>query len=280
VNNGTTRTETLWVRYLGKCAPGLVKLLDYQRSDFPRDCIAGLSVAAVALPVGVAYAELAGFSPQVGLYSSILPLIAYAILGTSRQLIVGPDSATCAIVAAAVTPLALGDQNLYQSLSVTLSFLSGVLCIGASFLRIGALADFLSKPILVGFLNGIALSIIVGQIGKIFGYPISAGGLLPRLFEFVQKLGSTHWPTLAVGLGTFAVLLITSKLFSQLPSALVAMMLAAFTVRFLGLEANGIKNLGEVPAGLPLVHFHISPCLSFQAFWETPRVWRSSPFQA
>jgi len=144
-------TQGAGATYLRKLAPGLVKLLKYQRSDLPYDLFAGVSVAAVALPVGVAYAQLAGFNPAVGLYSSILPLIAYAIFGTSRQLIIGPDAATCALITAAVAPLASGDQNLYASLSVTLAFLAGILCIGASFLRLGALADFLSKPILVGF---------------------------------------------------------------------------------------------------------------------------------
>src|SRR5215467_646739 len=108
--------------YLEKIAPGLTRLLRYERSDLSHDLFAGLSVAAVALPVGVAYAQLAGFNPAVGLYSSILPLVAYAIFGTSRQLIVGPDAATCALVTAAVAPLALADQTLYQSLSVTLAF--------------------------------------------------------------------------------------------------------------------------------------------------------------
>jgi MFS superfamily sulfate permease-like transporter len=108
---------------------------------------AGISVAAVAIPVAVAYAQLAGFNPVYGLYSSILPLVAYAVFGTSRQLIVNPDAATCALVAAAIAPLAGSDSDLYLSLSVTLTFLSGLLCIGASFLRLGALADFLSRPI-------------------------------------------------------------------------------------------------------------------------------------
>jgi high affinity sulfate transporter 1 len=239
--------------YLERIAPGLVKLLHYRREDISHDLIAGLSVATVALPVGVAYAELAGFNPAVGLYSSILPLVAYAIFGTSRQLIIGPDAATCALVTAAVTPLAAGNQNLYQSLSVTLALMAGILCIGASFLKLGAFADFLSKPILVGFLNGIALSIMLGQIGKIFGYQIAAGGIVPRLLEFARKLGLTHWPTLAVGLSTFVVLLITPRLSRRIPAPLVAMVVAALAVRLLGLEAHGVKTIGDVPAGLPVI---------------------------
>lgn len=237
--------------YLEKIAPGLAKLLNYNRSDLSHDLLAGLSVAAVALPVGVAYAQLAGFNPAVGLYSSILPLLAYAIFGTSRQLIVGPDAATCALITAAAAPLAGGDQNLYESISVTLAFLAGVFCVGASFLKLGGLADFLSKPILVGFLNGIALSIILGQIGKIFGYSLTKGGIVPRLIEFIEKLRLTHWPTLAVGLGTFLVLLIAPRLCRGVPAALVAMVAAAIAVPLFGLEGQGVKTVGEVPAGLP-----------------------------
>ena len=246
-------------RLLARIAPGLAKLLDYRRADFPHDLVAGLSVAAVALPVGVAYAQLAGFNPAVGLYSSILPLVAYAIFGTSRQLILGPDAATCALVAAGVAPLAGGDDRLYLSLSVTLAFLAGVFSIAASFLRLGALADFLSKPILVGFLNGVALSIMLGQIGKIFGFPIISGGIVPRLVEFVSKLGLTHWPTLAVGLGTFAILALSSRLLPRTPAALVAMIVAAVAVRLFGLEAYGVKAIGEVPAGLPTLRMPTFP---------------------
>jgi len=246
-------------RFLARLAPGLEKLLDYRRADFRYDLVAGLSVAAVALPVGVAYAQLAGFNPAVGLYSSILPLVAYAIFGTSRQLVLGPDAATCALVAAAVAPLAGGDDHLYLSLSITLAFLAGLFCIGASFLRLGALADFLSKPILVGFLNGIALSIMLGQIGKIFGFPITSGGIVPRLVEFVSKLGLTHGPTLAVGLGTFAVIALSSRLLPRTPAALVAMILAAVVVKLFGLEAHGIQAVGEVPAGLPVLRIPTFP---------------------
>jgi high affinity sulfate transporter 1 len=245
---------------LGRFAPGLSALIRYRRADFPYDLVAGLSVAAVALPIGVAYAELAGFAPVVGLYSSILPLIAYAIFGTSRQLVVGPDTATCAMVAAAVAPLAAGDAELYQSLSVSLAFLAGILCIAGSFLRLGALADFLSKPILVGFLNGVALSILLGQIGTVFGFPIESGRIVPRLLEFASKLPQTHLPTLAVGLGSFAVVRLSPRLLPRLPGALVAVIVAALAVKLLGLDALGVKTVGSVPAGLPplrIPHFSL-----------------------
>ena len=236
---------------LARVMPGLAALLGYRRANFPSDLVAGLSVAAVALPVGVAYAQLAGFSPVVGLYASILPLVAYALFGTSRQLIVGPDAATCALVAATVAPLAGGDPALYLSLSVALAALAGLFCIGASFLRLGALADFLSKPILVGFLNGISLYILAGQLGKLFGFPIEAQGILPKLVELAAKIGQTHWPTLAVGVGTFAVLWLSGRFLRRLPAALIALVVAALVVALLGLDAQGVAVIGAVPAGLP-----------------------------
>lgn len=236
---------------LKRIAPGLVAVLEYDRKNVPHDLIAGLSVAAVAVPVGVAYAQLAGFNPAVGLYSSILPLVAYAVFGTSRQLIIGPDSGTCALVAAAVAPLASGDADLYLSLSITLAIFTGILCLAGSFLKLGALADFLSKPILVGFLNGIALSIMLGQIGKIFGFPIGSGGIIPRLLELLSKLHLTHIPTLAVGVGSFLVLLVAEKYLPRLPSALVAMVVAGVAVKFMGLDGLGVKTVGAIPSGWP-----------------------------
>ncbi len=240
-----------WVQRFLRIAPGVHDLRNYTRADLRGDVFAGLSVAAVALPVGVAYAQLAGFGPEIGLYASILPLVAYAVFGTSRQLIVGPDAATCAIVAAAVGPLAAGNQDVYSSLSVTLAFLAGVFCIIASFLRLGALADFLSKPILVGFLNGMALSIALGQIGKIFGFSITSGGIVPRLAEFVSKLGLTHPPTLAIGLVAFLVLAVSPLVFPRLPAALAAMIVTGAAVKLFGLNSAGVKTIGALHSGLP-----------------------------
>src|SRR3954471_20196714 len=244
---------------LSEMAPGLPDPIGYRRSHLPSDIVAGLSVAAVALPVGVAYAQLAGFRPEFGLYASILPLVAYALFGTSRQLIVGPDAATCAIVASAVGPLAAGNADLYVSLSMTLAFLAGLFCIAARFLRLGALADFLSKPILVGFLNGMALSIALGQIGKIFGFAVTRDGIVPRLVEFASKLGLTHLPTLAIGAAAFLVLEISPKIFRRLPAALVAMIVTGAAVKLSGLDAVGVKVIGAVPAGLPPIRIPSFP---------------------
>lgn len=238
-------------RWLGRIAPGLAALLAYRPRDLPSDLVAGVSVAAVALPVGVAYAQLAGFSPVVGLYASILPLLVYALFGTSRQLIVGPDAATCALVASALAPLAAGDAGLYLSLSVALAGLTGVFCILASFIRLGALADFLSKPILVGFLNGVSLHILTGQLGKLAGVSIDAPGVLGPLVQLIAQHADYHWPTLMVGLITFAVLMISPRLLPRLPAALVALVVATLVVAVLGLDQHGVAVIGAVPAGLP-----------------------------
>jgi high affinity sulfate transporter 1 len=262
--------QSEWVQRLSRIAPGLPDLLTYRRQDLPSDIVAGLSVAAVALPVGVAYAQLAGFRPEFGLYASILPLVAYALFGTSRQLIIGPDAATCAIVAAAVAPMAMGDADAYVSLSMALASIAGVFCIAARFFKLGVLADFLSKPILVGFLNGMALSIALGQIGKIFGFPITKEGIVPRLVEFASKLNLTHLPTLALGLLAFLVLAISPKVLPRLPAALAAMIVTGVAVKLLALEGAGVKIIGAVPAGLPPLRIpsfpiELLPRLSAQA---------------
>jgi high affinity sulfate transporter 1 len=248
------------IKRLSDIAPGLQTLMHYRFArDFPHDLVAGISVAAVALPVAMAYAELAGFSPVVGLYSSILPLVAYAIFGTSRQLMVNPDAATCAMIAAAITPLAAGNGELYLSLSIALTFFTGLFCIMASFFRLGALADFLSKPILVGFLNGIAITILLGQIGKLLGFSVNSHAVIPELLEIVGMLPQTNWPTLAVGAGTFAVLFVSLRFVPRMPAALIALVIAGAAAALWTLNAHGVAILGPVPAGLPPLRWPVFP---------------------
>jgi MFS superfamily sulfate permease-like transporter len=228
---------------LARFAPGLSALADYRRADFPHDLAAGLAVAAMAIPGSVATAQLVGFSPVVGLYASTLPMIAYALFGTSRQLMVGPSAATAAIVAAAVAPLAGGSEVQALSLAIALTFITGVLLIGASFMRLGAVADFLSKPILVGFMNGVAINVVLSQLGVLFGFRIEASGIVPRTLEFIERLAATHWPTLAVGLATMALLLLLPRVSRRLPATLVALVAAGLAVHFLELEAHGVRTI-------------------------------------
>ena len=240
---------------LDRIAPGLAALMRYDRANIGADVRAGLAVAAVAIPVGISYAELAGFRPEYGLYASFFPLIVYALLGSSPQLILGPDAATCAVVAASVAPLAAGDGVLYAELAGMLTLLAGLMCLAASLLRLGALADFLSRPILVGLLNGIAITIVLGQIAKLLGFSVEASGLLPVVAEVVRRIGETNPATLAVGVSALFVVGLGSRFLPSLPIGIIAMALAALAVGLLGLEARGVATLGIVPGGLPMPRF-------------------------
>jgi high affinity sulfate transporter 1 len=213
------------------------------------DLLAGVAVAAVEIPTALAYAELAGFPPVVGLYASILPLVAYAIIGSSPQLIVGPDAATCALVAASLEPLAARNPDRYLELSITLCFLVGILCIVGGLLRLGAVANFLSRPVLVGFLNGMGLIIISGQLGKLCGFAVRTDtGFFLKVIDFVSKLGQTHFPTLMVGLLTLLLIFVMEKLVPRLPSALVGVCGGIAVIALMGAETS-VQTLGSVPAG-------------------------------
>lgn len=238
---------------LARMAPGLKVLTHYQSDWFRHDVIAGVSVAAVAVPTAIAYAQIIGLDPVVGLYAAIPSLLAYALFGTSRHLIVNPDAATCAMIAAVLTPLAAGNADSLPSLSVALAIFAGLFCFAAGLLRLGFLADFLSRPILTGFLNGVAISIFLGQIGKVFGFPMQSHGIIASLIEFVRKLPETHLPTLAVGLLALLVMLASKRLLPRWPGPLLAVVMAVVVVKALGLDAQGVSVVGEIPAGLPRV---------------------------
>jgi high affinity sulfate transporter 1 len=242
------------LRRFYRIAPGLEALLHYQPTWLGRDVAAGLSVAAIALPVGIAYSDLAGVPAVVGMYSAIFPLLAYALFGSSRQLMTGPDAATCIIVAASLGPLAGGDTRLYLALMVVLTLMTGVLYIIGGLARLGFIANFLSQPILAGYLNGIAVIILTGQLPKLCGYSSSVDDIFSRWVEFAAKLPHCHLPTLTLGLGLLATMVVLRRLSPRLPAALVVVVAGIASVTMLGLDQHGVAILGRVPAGLPGLH--------------------------
>ncbi|WP_371193849.1 SulP family inorganic anion transporter [Glaciecola sp. SC05] len=232
--------------------PGLSTLFNYQRSWFTDDLRAALSVAAVALPVAIAYAQLTGVNAAVGLYSCVLPMLVYALFGTSKQLIVGPDAATCAVIAAVVTPLAAGDSMKHWQLVITMTAMTGFWCLIASKFKLGVLADFLSKPILMGLLNGVAITIIVGQFSKVFGFTFDEKYLLERLGGVPIYLSQTHIPTLLMALLTVVVYFAMKRFKPAWPASMFAITVGAILVWTLDLQAFDVQTIGMVDGGLPL----------------------------
>ncbi|MFZ4934315.1 SulP family inorganic anion transporter [Pseudomonas aeruginosa] len=236
---------------LARWVPGLDSLLHYRRAWFRPDVQAGLSVAAIQIPTAIAYAQIAGFPSQVGLYACILPMLIYALIGSSRQLMVGPDAATAAMVAAAITPLAAGDPQRLVDLSMIVAIMVGLFSIVAGLARAGFIASFLSRPILVGYLNGIGLSLLVGQLGKLFGYEAATSGFVAGILALLENLLHIHWPTLILGSLSLLLMVLLPRRFPQLPGALCGVLLASLAAALLGLDRYGVELLGEVPAGLP-----------------------------
>ncbi|EHK9046918.1 SulP family inorganic anion transporter [Vibrio vulnificus] len=238
---------------LSQWFPGLVQLKHYQKEWLADDVRAAFSVVAVALPVAIAYAQLTGVSAIVGLYSCVLPMLVYALMGTSRQLIVGPDAATCAVIAAVVTPLAAGDATKHWQLVMTMTAMTGMWCVLASRLKLGILSDFLSRPILLGLLNGVALTIIVGQFAKVVGWKYEQRYLLERLWEAPQRLADLHWPTLALSVATVAVYLVTKRFRPSWPAAMFAILITTSSVWLLRLQEAGVSVVGLTQGGFPNV---------------------------
>ncbi|EJL07375.1 SulP family inorganic anion transporter [Pseudomonas chlororaphis] len=236
---------------LARWLPGLANLLQYRREWFRYDLQAGLSVAAVQIPIAIAYAQIVGLPPQYGLYACVLPMMVYALVGSSRQLMVGPDAATCAMVAGAIAPLALGDPERLAQLAVIVTVLVGLMLIGAGIARAGFIASFFSRPILIGYLNGIGLSLLAGQLGKVLGYKIEGDGFILSLLNMLQRLGETHLPTLAIGAGALALLIWLPRRFARLPTALVTVAIATLCVGVLRLDRYGVSVLGPIPSGMP-----------------------------
>ncbi|MCI0425044.1 MAG: sulfate permease [Actinobacteria bacterium] len=230
---------------------GYRRLRDYQRTWLRGDLVGGITVAAYLVPQVMAYAEVAGLPPVTGLWSVIVAMVAYALIGSSRQLSMGPESTTALMTAAAVGPLAAGDPARYAALAAALAGVVGVLFLIAWLARLGFLADLLSKPVLVGYLMGVAVLMIVSQLDTVLGVELEGETTLAIVVSFLSRLGDAHLPTVLVAIVALMTLVIGARLYPKLPIPLMVMVLAAAVVAVLDLGADGVAVVGQVPAGLP-----------------------------
>ena len=236
---------------LQRWMPGLAIFQDYRREWLGADLLAGVSVCVVMIPSVLAYAGLMGLDPQHGLYAALVPLLVYPFFGSSRQMIVGPDIAISLLIASAIAPLAGVAPARAASLAAALAVLSGLLLLLGARARIGAIADFLSKPVLVGYMTGAALILVASQLDKLFGVRLNHNDFFPRLVELAGKLHQAHVPTLLFGMGLLAVIVALRRLARAIPPALVVVVAAIAASAALGLEGRGVAVVGAFPRGLP-----------------------------
>lgn len=235
--------------------PGLTMLRSYRRAWLPRDVVAGLVLTALLVPQGMAYAELAGLPAITGLYTSILCLLAYAVLGPSRILVLGPDSSLGPMIAATVLPLvaADGDPQRAVALASALALMTGVIMVVAGLGSLGFVADLISKPTMIGYMNGLALTILVGQLPKLCGFSVDAEGFGGEVAGFVRGvLGGEVVPAaLAVGLGGLILIGVLQRVLPRIPGVLVVVVLSMLAAALFGLDERGVVLVGTLPQGFP-----------------------------
>ncbi|MGQ4432016.1 SulP family inorganic anion transporter [Streptomyces sp. SAS_260] len=235
-----------------RLTPGIASLAGYRRSWLRGDLLAGVTVAAYLVPQVMAYAGVAGLPPVAGLWAILPALALYAVLGSSRLLSVGPESTTALMTATVVGPLAAGDPGRYATLAAALAVTVGLLCLAAWAVRLGFVADLLSRPVLIGYLAGVALIMIVDQLPKLTGVSTTGSAFFPQLWSFLRHLHQLHGPTLLFVAVTLAFLFTVARLSRMVPGPLLAVVLGTAAVAVLDLDDRyGIKVIGHVPAGLP-----------------------------
>ena len=232
-------------------APGIEQVRTYRRAWIGRDLLTAVTILAVIVPQGLAYGELAGLPPVAGLYAALMPLLLYPIFASSRRLMVGPESGLAVLTASALAPLAAGQTSNYASLAAMMALLMGAIMILGGLLRVGIVADFLSRPVLVGFMNGIGVVLICSQLPRLFGISVSEESTLGKLWGVITNLGETNWRNLVLGLALIGVLALAARLVPKLPGALVALIAGGVAVVALDLTQKGVSVIGSVPKGLP-----------------------------
>ncbi|WP_405995390.1 SulP family inorganic anion transporter [Streptomyces sp. NBC_00986] len=237
-----------------RLTPGIAALAGYRRAWLRGDLLAGVTVAAYLVPQVMAYAGVAGLPPVAGLWAILPALALYAVLGSSRLLSVGPESTTALMTATVVGPLAAGDPSRYATLAAALAVTVGLLCLVAWAVRLGFVADLLSRPVLIGYLAGVALIMIVDQLPKLTGVSTTGSAFFPQLWSFLRHLGQLHTPTILFAAVTLAFLFTVARLSRMVPGPLLAVVLGTAAVVVFDLDDRyDIKVIGNVPAGLPTV---------------------------
>lgn len=238
---------------LGRWLPGLRTLRGYQIAWLRHDILAGLVLTTMLVPVGIAYAVASGVPGIYGLYATIVPLLAYALFGPSRILVLGPDSSLAAVILAVVLPLSGGDPHRAVALAGMMAIVSGAVCILAGIMRLGFITELLSKPIRYGYMNGIALTVLISQLPKVFGFSIQSDGPLRNIWAIATAVmqGKTNWTAFMIGAATLVVILLL-KNYKRVPSILIAVVGATVAVGVLDLGSRaGVSVLGSLPQGLP-----------------------------
>jgi high affinity sulfate transporter 1 len=238
-----------WMRWV----PGLVTLRHYEAAWLSHDLVAGLVLTTMLVPVGIAYATASGVPGIYGLYATIVPLLAYALFGPSRLLVLGPDSSLAALILGVVLPLSAGDPQRAVALAGAMAIVSGIVCIFAGVARLGFITELLSKPIRYGYMNGIALTVLISQVPKLFGFSIESTGPLRNIWAIVVSIigGQANWIAFAIGAGTLAAILLL-KNYKRVPTILLAVIVATVIAGVLDLGVTaGISVLGQLPQGLP-----------------------------
>ena len=238
--------------YLEKAIPGIRVARSYERRWLFADLFAGVTIFAMLVPQGIAYAQLAGVTPVAGLYTAIGAILGYALFGSSQRLMIGPESTTALMVATAVAPVATGVDPARFALLVTLmALLVGVITLVAGLARFGFLADFVSKPILIGYITGVAIIMIVSQLGKLFGVAIQNENFILQIVELFTHLGQTRILTLVIGLVLLVFLLVLRRFAPRVPGGLIVVVVMTIISALLHLDTYGVAVVGPITPGLP-----------------------------
>ena len=241
-------------RTLMRALPGLAHLSRYPRAWLRPDVVAGVVLLTLLVPQGMAYAELAGLPPITGLYTSAVALLTYSLFGPSRVLVLGPDSSLGPVIAATIAPLVVaGDPETAVAYASVLALIVGAMTMAAGLLRLGFVADLLSRPTQLGYMNGLALTILISQLPKLCGFSVDADGLLPEAAAFVRGVanGEVVGIAVAVGAAALALILLCQRFLRMVPGVLVAVLLSIAAVRLLDLTSHGVSVVGAMPQGFP-----------------------------